>query len=150
MLSWSFFLIIFFFSIFRENALKLLDNCYTCDEYQTRSLITYDLEHFNELNVMKLATRSENLDFVSHYAVQGLLEDVWLGNLKMKQIGLIKIFFSYLLILPVLIKTFYQFRTHEEILTLTHNGETDEVDEEDDDEVGSNSSKIDISNIADR
>lgn len=121
------------FSIFKDGALQLLDHCYRKDEYKTRTLITCDLDQFNELNVMKLASRASNIDFVSHYAVQGLLEDVWVGNLRMKQLSLTKVLFSSILIFPILRRSCFQFCTEEEMLTLS-NYEDDVLEVKDDDE----------------
>ncbi|XP_012554388.2 transient receptor potential cation channel subfamily M member 1 isoform X1 [Hydra vulgaris] len=73
----------------KQNALEfqtlctdLLDECYRTDRTKTEQLITCDSKQFNSHTCLSLAYLSDHKDFISHKAVQTLMNDFWTGDIK--------------------------------------------------------------------
>ena len=60
----------------------MLDACYNKSEDLTEKLITTELSQLKNVTCLDLAIMSNDMEYVSHCGVQGLLTDVWTGPFK--------------------------------------------------------------------
>lgn len=97
---------------FQNLALDLLEECYKKDEKTALKLITGKSEQFNDLTCLDVAVKSGQLQFVSHSAVQSLLNDVWTGSIKNVDISTAEFLLS--VVFPPYLYSF-DFRTESEM-----------------------------------
>ncbi|XP_057292178.1 transient receptor potential cation channel subfamily M member 3-like isoform X1 [Hydractinia symbiolongicarpus] len=71
---------------FNSYSFKLLDECYRTDTTKTEQLLTCRCSQFPQQTCLKLAIASNHKEYVSHSAVQVLLNDVWTAAIKQKDI----------------------------------------------------------------
>lgn len=106
-------------------AIKILSECYSTNEKQTEAMITRELTQFSGHTCLSLANCSGQEEFVAHSSVQQLLNDVWTGALKTREVST----FSLLLAIfcPPLIYRF-KFKNTTELKQMVH--VEDEFDDE--------------------
>ena len=106
-------------------AIKILNECYSTNEKQTEAMITRELTQFFGHTCLSLANCSGQEEFVAHSSVQQLLNDVWTGALKIREVST----FSLLLAIfcPPLIYRF-KFRNTTELKQMVY--VEDEFDDE--------------------
>ncbi|CAE1237860.1 TRPM3 [Acanthosepion pharaonis] len=95
---------------FQKLALELLEHCYKVDDDYTQQLLTYELRNFSDQTCLSLAVAANHREFVAHTCCQMLLNDMWMGGLRMRKNTALKI--SYMTFLAcftyvVLLKTLH-------------------------------------------
>lgn len=80
---------------FKSLALELLDECYKTNESKTVQLITCEFNQFSDQTSLGLAVDTNDLDFVSHSSVQLLLNEIWSGRVKKREVNTIKMLSAY-------------------------------------------------------
>ena len=117
--------IIFNFRDFKELAIKILNECYSTKAKETEAMITRELTQFPGHTCLSLANCSSQEEFVAHSSVQQLLQDVWTGALKTREVSI----FSLLLAMfcPPLIWQF-KFRNTKELKKMVHVKDDFDVD----------------------
>ena len=66
-------------------ALELLEHCYKLDDDYTQQLLTYEIKMFSEQTNLGLAVTANHRQFIAHTACQVLLNDLWIGGLRMRK-----------------------------------------------------------------
>ncbi|XP_055889921.1 transient receptor potential cation channel subfamily M member 3-like isoform X5 [Biomphalaria glabrata] len=66
-------------------ALELLGHCYKIDDDYTQQLLTYELKNFSEQTCLGLAVIANHRQFIAHTCCQVLLNDLWIGGLRMRK-----------------------------------------------------------------
>ena len=69
-------------------AIAILSEGYSTNEKNTEAMITRDLSQFPSHNCLSLAKCSQQEEFISHTCVQQLLNDVWMGGIKTKDLSI--------------------------------------------------------------
>ena len=91
----------FFLSAYREFqtlALELLEHCYKIDDDYTQQLLTYELKNFSDQTCLSLSVAANHRKFIAHTCCQTLLNDMWMGGLRMRKSTSLKVLtHSYLL-----------------------------------------------------
>ena len=72
-------------SEFQTLALELLEHCYKNDDDYTQQLLTYELKNFSDQTCLSLAVQANHREFVAHTCCQMLLNDMWMGGLRMRK-----------------------------------------------------------------
>ncbi|XP_047126597.1 transient receptor potential cation channel subfamily M member 3 isoform X2 [Hydra vulgaris] len=67
---------------FSKLCVDLLNQCYGTDRMLTEKLLTCSIIQNRNTTCLSLAVLAYHKDFVSHHAVQNLLNDVWTGYIK--------------------------------------------------------------------
>ena len=86
------YVILFYFRVFHDLALQLLNECYRNSEVYTYCLITRDLENWNDQSCFKMmvllesTVEPENSEFIAHNSCQDVLHSFWNGGLDVKNI----------------------------------------------------------------
>ncbi|XP_059155365.1 transient receptor potential cation channel subfamily M member 3-like isoform X3 [Physella acuta] len=70
---------------FLSLALELLGHCYKIDDDYTQQLLTYELKNFSEQTCLGLAVIANHRQFIAHTCCQVLLNDLWIGGLRMRK-----------------------------------------------------------------
>ena len=102
---------------FKGLAIKILNECYSTNEKQTEAMITRELTQFPGHTCLSLANCSGQEEFVAHSSVQQLLNDVWTGALKTREISTFTLILA--IICPPLIYQF-KFRNTTELKQMVH------------------------------
>ena len=87
-LDYSWFL---YFREFQSLALELLEHCYKLDDDYTQQLMTYEIKSFSETTNLALAVSANHRQFIAHTACQVLLNDLWIGGLRMRKNSSMKV-----------------------------------------------------------
>ena len=106
-------------------AIKILSECYSTNEKQTEAMITRELTQFSGHTCLSLANCSGQTEFVAHSSVQQLLNDVWTGALKTREVSTISLLLA--IFCPPLIYQF-KFKNTTELKQMVH--VEDEFDDE--------------------
>lgn len=69
-------------------AIKILNEGYSKNEKNTEAMITRDLSQFPSHTCLSLAKCSGQEEFISQSCVQQLLNDVWMGVIKTKDLSI--------------------------------------------------------------
>lgn len=69
-------------------AIKILNEGYSKNEKNTEAMITRDLSQFTSHTCLSLAKCSGQEEFISQSCVQQLLNDVWMGVIKTKDLSI--------------------------------------------------------------
>ncbi|XP_059155361.1 transient receptor potential cation channel subfamily M member 1-like [Physella acuta] len=72
-------------------ALELLGHCYKIDDDYTQQLLTYELKNFSEQTCLSLAVMANHRKFIAHTCCQMLLNDLWIGGLRMRKNSTLKV-----------------------------------------------------------
>ena len=72
-------------SEFLKLSLELLEHCYKIDDDYTQQLLTYELKNFSEQTCLGLAVIANHRPFIAHTCCQVLLNDLWIGGLRMRK-----------------------------------------------------------------
>ncbi|KAH9513281.1 Transient receptor putative cation channel sub M member 3 [Bulinus truncatus] len=72
-------------------ALELLNHCYKIDDDYTQQLLTYELKNFSDQTCLGLAVLANHRQFIAHTCCQMLLNDLWIGGLRMRKYSTIKV-----------------------------------------------------------
>ena len=78
-------------------GIGLLDKCYKEDDELTSQLLTYDLINWSHWTCLSLAVSANLKDFLSHAACQMLINDLWLGGMKIRKYVTYKVIAALLL-----------------------------------------------------
>uniref|UniRef100_A0A2C9JU91 TRPM SLOG domain-containing protein n=1 Tax=Biomphalaria glabrata TaxID=6526 RepID=A0A2C9JU91_BIOGL len=76
---------------FLNLALELLNHCYKIDDDYTQQLLTYELKNFSDQTCLGLAVLANHRQFIAHTCCQMLLNDLWIGGLRMRKYSTIKV-----------------------------------------------------------
>lgn len=76
---------------FEKLALELLEHCYKIDDDYTQQLLTYELKNFSDQTCLSLAVDAMHQDFVAHTCCQTLINDLWMGGLRMRKNSSLKV-----------------------------------------------------------
>ncbi|XP_050403200.2 transient receptor potential cation channel subfamily M member 3 isoform X3 [Patella vulgata] len=79
---------------FQTLALELLEHCYKIDDDYTQQLLTYELKNFSEQTSLSLAMVANHREFIAHTCCQVLLNDLWIGGLRMRKNTTFKVIFG--------------------------------------------------------
>ncbi|XP_052279179.1 transient receptor potential cation channel subfamily M member 3-like isoform X3 [Dreissena polymorpha] len=82
---------------FQTLALELLEHCYKIDDDYTQQLLTYELKNFSDQTCLSLAVDANHREFVAHTCSQVLLNDMWMGGLRMRKNTSLKVLLGILL-----------------------------------------------------
>ena len=70
-----------FLSDFEEMAINVLTDCYERDETKAELLLLNKVPVFGHLTSLQVAMSAEDLTFISHPCVQGLLTKIWYNKI---------------------------------------------------------------------
>lgn len=90
----------------------MLDKCYKEDDELTQQLLTYDLVNWSHWTCLSLAVCSNLKEFLSHAACQTLINDLWMGGMKIRKHVIFKVI-TGLLFPPAIFAI--QFKTAKEL-----------------------------------
>ena len=121
----------------------LLDKCYKEEDQLTSQLLTYDLVYWSHWTCLTLAVSANLKDFLSHAACQLLINDLWMGGMKIRKHVIPKIIIA-LLFPPALFAI--QFKSAKELQYMPQTQEEHEQDLEDQETDSSSSSSSDSEN----
>ena len=76
---------------FQTLALELLEHCFKIDDDYTQQLLTYELKNFSDQTSLSLAVAANHREFVAHSCSQMLLNDMWMGGLRMRKSTSLKV-----------------------------------------------------------
>ncbi|KAL8568792.1 hypothetical protein ACOMHN_000075 [Nucella lapillus] len=97
---------------FQVLALELLEHCYKMDDDYTQQLLTYEIKTFSEQTNLGLAFNANHRQFIAHTACQVLLNDLWIGGLRMRKNTSLKVILG-LFLPPYLLAL--EFKSREEL-----------------------------------
>lgn len=117
---------------FSALALGLLDKCFKEDDDLTSQLLTYDLVNWSHWTCLSLAVSCNHKDFLSHTACQMLINDLWMGGMKIRKHVTYKII-TALLFPPAIFAI--KFKSAKELQYMPQTQEEHEQDLEDQSEV---------------
>lgn len=80
---------------FQTLALELLEHCYKIDDDYTQQLLTYELKNFSDQTCLSLAVSANHREFVANGCCQMLLNDMWMGGLRMRKSTSLKVRMVY-------------------------------------------------------
>lgn len=109
----------------------LLDKCYKEEDQLTSQLLTYDLVNWSHWTCLTLAVSANLKDFLSHAACQLLINDLWMGGMKIRKHVIPKII-AALLFPPALFAI--QFKSAKELQYMPQTQEEHEQDLEEQEE----------------
>jgi len=110
---------------FSSLALGLLDRCYKEDDELTQQLLTYDLVMWSHWTCLTLAVVANHRDFLAHAACQLLINDLWMGGMKIRKHVTYKVVFALLCPLAILA---IQFKSAKELQLMPQTQEEHEQD----------------------
>ena len=76
---------------FQTLALELLEHCYKIDDDYTQQLLTYELKNFSDQTCLSLSVAANHRKFIAHTCCQILLNDMWMGGLRMRKSTSLKV-----------------------------------------------------------
>ena len=82
----------FYFRVFHDLALQLLNECYRNSEVYTYCLIARESEKWNDQSCFKMmvllesTVEPENSEFIAHNSCQDVLHSFWNGDLDVRNI----------------------------------------------------------------
>ncbi|KAL5005502.1 hypothetical protein ScPMuIL_018958 [Solemya velum] len=76
---------------FQDLSIDLLEHCYKSDDDYTQQLLTYELKNFSEQTCLSLAVTANHREFIAHSCCQILLNDMWMGGLRMRKSTSLKV-----------------------------------------------------------
>ena len=85
------FVILFAYREFQTLALELLEHCYKIDDDYTQQLLTYELKNFSDQTCLSLSVAANHRKFIAHTCCQTLLNDMWMGGLRMRKSTSLKV-----------------------------------------------------------
>ena len=102
---------------FEDLAIKTLNVGYKTNEKNTEAMITRDLSQFPNHTCLSLAKCSGQEKFISQSCVQQLLNDVWMGVIKTKDLPIFSLL-SAVLFPPLIFR--FDFRNKSELEKVVH------------------------------
>lgn len=131
---------------FEKLALELLEHCYKIDDDYTQQLLTYELKNFSDQTCLSLAVDAMHQDFVAHTCCQTLINDLWMGGLRMRKNSSLKV------ILGIFIPPYamaLEFKTKEELQLMPQTMEEhlEELEDDDSDTEDLSFSSLDDDNV---
>ncbi|XP_048733275.2 transient receptor potential cation channel subfamily M member 1-like isoform X2 [Ostrea edulis] len=115
---------------FEKLALEMLEHCYKIDDDYTQQLLTYELKNFSDQTCLSLAVDAMHQDFVAHTCCQTLINDLWMGGLRMRKNSSLKVLLG-IFIPPYAMAL--EFKTKEELQLMPQTMEEHLEELEDDD-----------------
>nr|QHX41567.1 transient receptor potential cation channel subfamily M member 3-like [Octopus vulgaris] len=114
---------------FQTLALELLEHCYKVDDDYTQQLLTYELKNFSDQTCLSLAVAANHREFVAHTCCQMLLNDMWMGGLRMRKNTALRVILGIFLPPYILL---LEFKSKEELLLMPQTMEEhlDDMEEE--------------------
>ncbi|XP_062571913.1 transient receptor potential cation channel subfamily M member 3-like [Saccostrea cucullata] len=131
---------------FEKLALEMLEHCYKIDDDYTQQLLTYELKNFSDQTCLSLAVDAMHQDFVAHTCCQTLINDLWMGGLRMRKNSSLKV------VLGILIPPYamaLEFKTKEELQLMPQTMEEhlEELEDDDSDTEDLSFSSLDDDNV---
>lgn len=127
-------------SEFSNLAVGLLDKCYKEEDELASQLLTYDLVDWSHWTCLTLAVSANLKDFLSHAACQLLINDLWMGGMKIRKHVIFKVI-AALLFPPAIFAI--QFKSAKELQYMPQTQEEHEQElENQDDDSDSESDKL--------
>ncbi|XP_052793004.1 transient receptor potential cation channel subfamily M member 3-like isoform X2 [Mya arenaria] len=114
---------------FQTLALELLEHCYKIDDDYTQQLLTYELKNFSEQTCLSLAVEANHREFVAHTCSQMLLNDMWMGGLRMRKNTSLKVILG-ILIPPYIIALEFKSKEELQLMPQTMEEHLDELNSE--------------------
>lgn len=131
---------------FEKLALELLEHCYKIDDDYTQQLLTYELKNFSDQTCLSLAVDAMHQDFVAHTCCQTLINDLWMGGLRMRKNSSLKVIVG-IFIPPYAMAL--EFKTKEELQLMPQTMEEhlEELEDDDSDTEDLSFSSLDDDNV---
>ncbi|XP_065684239.1 transient receptor potential cation channel subfamily M member 1 isoform X1 [Hydra vulgaris] len=104
---------------FRKLCTSLLDQCFKINREKTEKLITNISLEFNLHTCLNLAVLCDHKEFISHNAVQTILNDVWFGPIK--DLGFSRMHYLLAYFCPLYISTFQFKNTDHDAVKFNEN-----------------------------
>ena len=82
---------------FKDLAIKILNKGYSTNEKNSKAMITRHLTQFPNHSCLSIAHSSGQQEFISQSCVQQILNDVWMGVIKRKDLSIFSLFFPPLI-----------------------------------------------------
>ncbi|XP_076465905.1 transient receptor potential cation channel subfamily M member 1-like [Babylonia areolata] len=113
---------------FQVLALELLEHCYKLDDDYTQQLLTYEVKTFSEQTNLGLAFNANHRQFIAHTACQVLLNDLWIGGLRMRKNTSLKVMLG-LFFPPYLLALEFKSREELQLMPQTMEEHLEELEE---------------------
>ncbi|XP_070203392.1 transient receptor potential cation channel subfamily M member 3-like [Littorina saxatilis] len=113
---------------FQVLALELLEHCYKLDDDYTQQLLTYEIKTFSEQTNLGLAVGANHRQFIAHTACQVLLNDLWIGGLRMRKNTSFKVILG-LFFPPYLLALEFKSREELQLMPQTMEEHLEELEE---------------------
>ncbi|CAL1532413.1 unnamed protein product [Lymnaea stagnalis] len=114
---------------FLSLALELLGHCYKIDDDYTQQLLTYELKNFSEQTCLGLAVLANHRQFIAHTCCQMLLNDLWIGGLRMRKNSTIKVLMG-ILFPPYLFALDFKSKEELQLMPQTMEEHLDELEDD--------------------
>ncbi|XP_053405277.1 transient receptor potential cation channel subfamily M member 3-like isoform X7 [Mercenaria mercenaria] len=114
---------------FQTLALELLEHCYKIDDDYTQQLLTYELKNFSDQTCLSLAVNANHREFIAHACCQQLLNDMWMGGLRMRKSTSLKVLLGIFLP-PYIIALEFKSKEELQLMPQTMEEHLDELESE--------------------
>ncbi|KAL4227851.1 Transient receptor putative cation channel subfamily M member 7 [Mactra antiquata] len=112
---------------FQKLALELLEHCFKIDDDYTQQLLTYELKNFSDQTCLSLAVSANHRQFISNACCQMLLNDMWMGGLRMRKNTSLKVLLG-ILIPPYILALEFKSKEELQLMPQTMEEHLDELD----------------------
>ncbi|KAL3865684.1 hypothetical protein ACJMK2_043048, partial [Sinanodonta woodiana] len=117
---------------FQKLALDLLEHCYKIDDDYTQQLLTYELKNFSDQTCLSLAVAASHREFIAHTCCQILLNDMWMGGLRMRKSTSLKVIVG-ILIPPYILAMEFKSKEELQLMPQTMEEHLDELEDSESD-----------------
>ncbi|XP_060573986.1 transient receptor potential cation channel subfamily M member 3-like [Ruditapes philippinarum] len=114
---------------FQTLALELLEHCYKTDDDYTQQLLTYELKNFSDQTCLSLAVNANHREFIAHACCQQLLNDMWMGGLRMRKSTSLKVLLG-IFFPPYILAMEFKSKEELQLMPQTMEEHLDELDSE--------------------
>ncbi|PVD19530.1 hypothetical protein C0Q70_20019 [Pomacea canaliculata] len=115
---------------FQVLALELLEHCYKLDDDYSQQLLTYEIKTFSEQTNLSLAVAANHRQFIAHTACQVLLNDLWIGGMRMRKNTSLKVILG-ILFPPYMLALDFKSREELQLMPQTMEEHLDELEDSD-------------------
>lgn len=70
------------FRTFEKLAVEVLNECYETDQRRATLLLVTPYKDYEDATLLEMAVQAGNEHFISHFVVQKLLTNIWIGNIS--------------------------------------------------------------------
>ncbi|XP_061172975.1 transient receptor potential cation channel subfamily M member 3-like isoform X2 [Saccostrea echinata] len=131
---------------FEKLALEMLEHCYKIDDDYTQQLLTYELKNFSDQTCLSLAVDAMHQDFVAHTCCQTLINDLWMGGLRMRKNSSLKVILG-ILIPPYAMALEFKSKEELQLMPQTMEEHLEELEDDDSDTEDLSFSSLDDDNV---